>query len=313
MSQAAATAPAERIEEMMIRSAHSNHQRLPVLEVIFDRFALALGPVMKSYCHGVTSEAELVSFSYMSVGEAQDSISPHGLALGINVGPWNGLIGMVIDPKLLFTTMEIMLGGRESSRGLWTPRAFSAIEKRLGQRLCEAVLGELVDTFSQVADLYFEVERTEGSPQALVLAAPNAPCAKIEMKISFEDRGGLLTFLLPHTALEDIRGILAEPFQGGQLGGDSSWRELLTLTLQDTDVTVDAVLHEPHVKLSDVLAWKPGQVIDLGIEQDQEVKVSCSTLDMFSAAVGRRRNGKVALRVTRDFSEKEDLTDVAFD
>ncbi|WP_238372817.1 FliM/FliN family flagellar motor switch protein [Heliomarina baculiformis] len=308
------TSSSERVEELIIRSASTSHQRLPVLEVLFDRFALALGPVMKSYCSGTGAEASLESFEYMSCGAALESLPTDELPLVVSVLPWGAPIGVVIDPKLLFTTLEINLGGRMVSQSNWTPRAYSAIEKRLGIRLCETVLYELTAAFSQVSEIDFEIERAETSPHTMVLAQPAAACIKLVMKIVFEDdRGGVLTFVLPHSSFEEIRHILAQPFRGGQLGGDSSWRELITETLSGTDVTVDAVLHEPEIQLHDILGWKPGQVVDLGIQSDQEVTVSCAELKMFNAAVGHRRNGAVALRVTRDFSEKEEPTDVAFD
>lgn len=303
----------DRIEEQIIRSARSNHQRLPLMEVMFDRFALDLGPVMKSYCSGATAEATLGAFEYMSCGEAQDSLPPSGLAMVSKVLPWESSIGVVLDPNLLFATLEIMLGGRGATQSTWNPRAYSAIEKRLGQRLCQTVLNSLVDAFAQLCEVSFEIERIEGSPQALVLAPPTSPCARITMNISLEDRSGDITFLIPHSAFEEVRPVLAQPFRGGQLGGDSSWRELLTNTLQGTSVTIDALLTEPKLSLTEVLAWQPGQVIDLGIETDHEVTVTCTDLKMFTAAVGRRRNGAVALRITRDYSEKEDPQDVAFD
>ena len=302
----------EPIEEQIIRTARSNHQTLPVLEVIFDRFAMALGPVMKSYCSS-PAEAELLSFEYMDCGDALDSLAPSGLALVGLVHPWQGAFGLVLEPGLLFTTLEIMLGGRTANRSGWTPRAFSAIEKRFALRLSDVVLGALGDAFSRLFEVSFAVDRIEGSPQALVIAPPASPCVKVTMRVTFEDRGGDLIFLIPHTAIEPVRQRLAEPFRGGTLGGDSSWRELLTQTVQGASVTVDAVLHEPSVQLSDILSWRRGQTVDLGLGADPDVTVSVGDLRMFSAAVGRRGNGSVALRVTRDFSEREDPDDVSFD
>ncbi|MFO7804425.1 MAG: FliM/FliN family flagellar motor switch protein, partial [Paracoccaceae bacterium] len=45
---------------------------------------------------------------------------------------------------------------------------------------------------------------------------------------------------------------------------------------------------------------KPGQVLNLGIDTEHEVTVACSGKDMFRAAIGRRRNGSVALRVSAE-------------
>lgn len=304
---------AERIEDEMIRSARSNHQKLPVLEVIFDRFALGLGPMLKAYCAGATADAELEAFEYMSCGEALESLSSQSLAIVTDVQPWDGSIGMVLDPELLFATLEIMLGGRSAAQSFWTPRAFSTIEKRFGQRLCEVALEALTEAFVRLFEVEFKIDRIEGSPQALVLSAPTTPCVKVTMRITLEERGGTMIFLLPQTSFESVRPQLAAPFRGGQLGGDSSWRELLNDSLQDTSVSVNAVLHEPKLQLSDILNWSPGRTIDLGINVDQEVTVACGELKMFTAAIGRRRNGAVALRINRDFSEEEEPKDVAFD
>ena len=64
----------DRVVDQMIRSAKANYQRLPVLEVIVDRFTLALAPVMKAHCAGNTADAALASFTYSTVGEALESL-----------------------------------------------------------------------------------------------------------------------------------------------------------------------------------------------------------------------------------------------
>lgn len=303
----------EPIEERIIRSARSNYQRLPLLEVIFDRFTLALGPTMKAHCAGNSAEAKLESFNYLSCGDALDSLSPDSLAMVAQAQPWEGDIGVILDHELLFTTLQMLLGGRNAANTKWTPRAFSAIERKLGQKLCQVALDTLAEAFSRLCEVQFTIDRIESSPQAMVLAAPSSACAKIVMRIDFEDRGGNMTFLMPQSVFEPIRSILSAPFHGGQLGGDSSWRELLSGKLQQTSLTIDAILHEPSIPLADVLSWKPGTTIQLGVSTDQEVTVACGSMKFFSAAVGRRRNGSVALRVTRDYSEEEEPTDVTFD
>ena len=171
----------------------------------------------------------------------------------------------------------------------------------------------IAEAFARLCEVQFVIDHIESSPQAMVLSAPSGPCVKITMRIDFDGRGGNLMFLFPTTVFESIRSILSAPFHGGQLGGDSSWRDLLSGKLEHTPITIDAVLHEPVIALADILNWKPGVTVPLGITEDQHVTVSCDNLKFFSAAVGRRRNGAVALRVVRDYSEEEEPTDVTFD
>lgn len=292
------------IEEQIIRMASLNYERLPMLEAIFDRFALSLGAILKTYT-GTLSEVSLESFDYMAVGPALDSLGGPSLLLVTEASPWDGRLALSIDPPLLFTTLEIMLGGRSVQAKNWTPRSFTAIEKRLGQKLGEVVLAELVSAFDHVDKVKFNVSHLESSPQNAVLAPPTSASVKIVLKVDFEGRGGSLCFIIPDATLEAVRPQLAQSFFGGQLGGDNGWRSLLTQSIQETDVTVTAVLHEFEANLRDVLEWKPGQTIDLGIDMSQEVAVSCSGRTMFRAAVGRRKNGSVALRVTEDLNDQK--------
>lgn len=303
----------DSIEEQMIRRARSSHQRLPLLEVVVDRFTLALGPMMKTHCAGAAAEATLDSLTYSSTGEAMEALPPHALAMVAQVDPDGGDIGVLVDRELLFAALEIMLGGRTAARTEASPRAFSAIERKFGQRLCQAALNSLSEAFNRVWDVGFAIDRIESSPQAMVLAAPSVPCVTVTMHVDFDGRGGRLIFLFPQPVFEEIRPMLAEPFRGGQIGGDSSWRDLLSDTLQDTSITVDAILCEPSIPMAKVLAWKPGQTIELGVTVDQDVTVSCAELRLFTAAIGRRRNGSLALKVMRDFSQEDEPTDVDFD
>jgi flagellar motor switch protein FliM len=80
--------------------------------------------------------------------------------------------------------------------------------------------------------------------------------------------------------------------------------------ISDTEVLVTARLHEVRVPLQDVLEWKKGQVLDLGIDNDQEVALICSGHDMYLAQTGKRKNGRLALKITDQLKDEEEMTDV---
>ncbi len=304
-SQIAGDAHDDTIEDEIIRVASESYERLPTLEVIFDRFALSLATALKKYTSAMT-EVDLVSVDYMPCGAALESLASPSLLAITGATPWDGQLALAVDPELLFTTLEIMLGGRSAPVKQWTPRSFTAIEKRLGQRLCEAVLKDLSEAFAPFDKVEFAVANLESIPANAVLAPALSACVRIVMNVRFEGRGGALSFVIPNATIEKTRPLLARSFLGGQIGGDSSWRNQLTKSIRGTDVAVIAVLHELKANLRDVLDWAPGQVLDLGIDMTHEVTVSCSGKKMFRAAMGRRKNGSVALRVTEELSKMEE-------
>ncbi|WP_212522776.1 FliM/FliN family flagellar motor switch protein [Actibacterium sp. MT2.3-13A] len=294
------------VEEQIIRMATLSYERLPMMEVIFDRFALSLGGALKSFSAAPT-EVTLDAFEYMSCNEALESLPAPWLVAVSSAKPWEGSLALVIDPDLLFTMLETMLGGRGAEKAGWVPRSFTSIEKRLATRLCEVALRELTEAFANVAEVRFSVDHLENSPHSTVLAPPRSACVKITLDVSVEGRGGKLVLVIPNMTFEPARALLAQTFLGGQIGGDSSWQSLLTESLQDTSVDLVALLHELKLPLAEVLGWRPGDVLDLGIDTEAEVTVNVSGKKMFHAAMGRRRNGSVALRVTRTLNGKDGL------
>ncbi|WP_341212434.1 FliM/FliN family flagellar motor switch protein [uncultured Limimaricola sp.] len=292
------------IEEQIIQMASLSYERLPLLEAIFDRYALALGSAFKTFA-GMPSEAVLTKFDYLPCASALEAIGTPALTAVARAEPWDGRIGVSMSPDLLFSVLEIMLGGRGGSTQEWKPRSFTAIERRFGQRLAEMVLAELEAAFEPAGGVKFRVDHLESSPTNAVLAPPNAPAVRITLKVSLEDRGGTLDFVIPDSTLETVRPMLSQNFPGADLGGDNGWREALGRSISGSEARITAVLHEVRVGLRTVLDWAPGDVIDLGVDMDHEATVSCNGQPMFRAAMGRRKNGAVALRVTDDLGDQE--------
>lgn len=73
------------------------------------------------------------------------------------------------------------------------------------------------------------------------------------------------------------------------------------------------MLGQAVIPLRDVLSWMPGQVLDLGMQVDDPVTISVIGKDIAKAEVGRRKNGKIALKVSDKLYEEEELPDVLLD
>jgi flagellar motor switch protein FliM len=300
------------VEEQIIRRAKLSYERLPMMEVIFERYALSLATAIKTYV-GAIAEATLDSFEYMPCGEALEALDNPALIAVVEPQPWDGAMALLVDPDLLFAVLEILLGGRSTARQTWSPRSFTAIEKRLGQRLFQVILEDLSRAFAQLCEVDFVAAHTETNPKSLVLAPPNTPAVLITMTISIEERSGKIKFVIPNSAFETVRPLLAQSFMGGQLGGDSGWRARMSDAIGETSVTLDAVLRERPVPLAEVLGWRLGAVIDLDITTDEEVTVLCAGRPMLRAAMGRRKNASVALRVTDKLIADEEIANAAGD
>lgn len=305
-----------QVQEEIIRIALRSYERLPLFEVVMDRAVQALGPTLRAALN-VQADVALQAVDYLACGDALAAAPDPGLIALVNAAPWDGALAVTIDPDLLFSALEIMLGAPDAAEAkadtaegpgavAWQPRAFTAIEKRLAGRLVGLALHEVATAFEPLEKVSFAAGAMESGPRDVVLAPVDAACARVTLRIDLNGRGGLMCLIVPHRTLDRVRPLLAQSRTAAQLGSDPGSRALLSQSLNHTPVTLTAVLHERDVTLADVLGWKPGQVLNLGIDSTHEVTVACSGKDMFRAAIGRRKNGSVALRVTAAFEETKE-------
>ncbi|MFG6499291.1 MULTISPECIES: FliM/FliN family flagellar motor switch protein [unclassified Sulfitobacter] len=304
----AASPDALSLEETMIRQARESFQRLPTLEIIIDRLLLALVPDLKSYCT-VAPEIELSSLEYMPYEDAMESIQSPSLIAIANAESWGSQIACVVEPDLLFSVLEIMLGGRRATSQQWKPRGLTAIEQKLGRRLAELSLKGLAHCLHDVSPVQFDIQSLESNPRSVMLAAPRTATVLVRLHMQFEDRSGHMALVLPYGTLDEVSAQLAQPFLGGRSPTDSNARKDMNSQISSTTVTITGVLQQVTIPLHEVLEWKPGQVIDLGMTVDTPVVGMVNAQPMFQAAFGQRSNGALALRVIQSLLPKENQED----
>ncbi|MBN9887109.1 flagellar motor switch protein FliM [Salipiger abyssi] len=300
------------VQELIVERAKYSYARLPMLEVVFDRFSLSLAQVLKSYL-GAMADISLKKIDYLTCQDALENLPDPALIAVTDAESWGGTIATILQPDLLYSILEITFGGRAVPGGARNPRTFTAIEKRVGQGFCEEVLKELSGAFANVAPVSFKIDHLETNPKGLLLAPPTSACVRAVLSIEIEDRSGEMVFVLPNTAFEKVSDVLSQHFTGGQLGGDTGWRLKMTDMLGGTNVAMAAVMCRASIPMRDVLSWVPGQVLDLGMQVDDPVTLCCAGKELARAEVGRRKNGRVALKFMEKLYEEEELPNVLRD
>ncbi|MGH7155365.1 MAG: FliM/FliN family flagellar motor switch protein, partial [Acetobacteraceae bacterium] len=107
-----------------------------------------------------------------------------------------------------------------------------------------------------------------------------------------------------YATLEPVRELLLQQFMGEKFGRDSIWETHLTEELWNTDIELDVVLDEQVMRLSDVMALRPGARIILNAASGSAVQLRCGAVSLFEAKVGRRKN-RVAVRIERELARPQ--------
>ena len=151
-----------------------------------------------------------------------------------------------------------------------------------------------------------ELDRVETDPDAATVAKHNSLCARMKFSIAMAGKTGLLDVVIPYDALEPIRPDLGKIYFGDRGEGQSSWHDLIGGQIERAHMDLEVVLAEESIPIKKIMSWKPGDIIDFGIEEGQDATMSCADEPMFKVSIGKRNNGFVAVQITEELSTQKE-------
>jgi len=274
----------------LINSALVNYERLPMLDIVFDR----LVRLMSTSLRNLTSDNVEVSLDQVSTvrfGDYMNSIPLPAMLSMFKAEEWdnNGL--MVIDSALIYSVVDVLLGGRKGTPAIRVEgRPYTTIETRLIERMSTVVLGDLSSAFDPLSPVSFGLDRMETNPRFAAITQGSNACVLARLRVDMGDRGGRVEILIPYATLEPIRELLLQMFMGEKFGRDSIWETHLTNELYETDVALQAMLGEKILPLDEILSWEPGSTVVFTTRPSDRVEVRCGDFPMFKATMGQKQD-----------------------
>lgn len=272
----------------IVNSALVSYERLPMLEVVFDR----LVRMMSTSLRNLTSdnvEVSIDNIRCVRFGDYLNSIPLPAMLAVFKAEEWDNYGIVTVDSSLIYSIVDVLLGGRRGSNAMRIEgRPYTTIERNLVSRMIHVVLADMSAAFDPVSPVMFRFERLETNPRFATIARPANAAILAELRVDMEDRGGKLELLLPYATLEPVRELLLQMFMGEKFGRDSIWESHLATEMWNTDVSVEAVLDEIQMTLRDVLDFEVGTHVALNATPDSRVKMRCGGIMMFEGRMGRK-------------------------
>lgn len=289
----------------LINSAMVNYERLPMLDIVFDR----LVRLMSTSLRNLTSDNVEVSLDQVSTvrfGDYMNSIPLPAMLSVFKAEEWdnNGLL--VTDSALIYSIVDVLLGGRKGTPAIRVEgRPYTTIETKLVERMVGVTLSDLSSAFDPLSPVSFSLDRMETNPRFATITQSGNACVLARLRVDMGDRGGRVEILIPYATLEPIRELLLQMFMGEKFGRDSIWENHLTQELYKTEVQLSAVLGEMTIPLNEMLSWRVGTQVVFNTQMDDEMELRCGHFPMFKGPVGQRQ-GYIAVRIEKYISPKED-------
>ncbi len=291
----------------LINSAMVNYERLPMLDIVFDR----LVRLMSTSLRNLTSDNVEVSLDQVSTvrfGDYMNSIPLPAMLSVFKAEEWdnNGLL--VTDSALIYSIVDVLLGGRKGESSIRVEgRPYTIIESKLVERMVHVTLADLSSAFDPLSPVSFNLDRVETNPRFATITQTGNACVLARLRIDMGERGGRMEIIIPYATLEPIRALLLQQFMGEKFGRDSIWETHLTHELYKTDVQLQAILGEVAVPLGEMLEWKPGDQVFFNTTTKDHLELRCGDFPMYKGPVGQRQ-GNIAVRI-ETYLEPEEKSD----
>src|SRR5476649_906071 len=280
----------------IINSALVSYERLPMLEIVFDRLVRLMTTSLRNFTSD-NVEVSLDNISSIRFGDYLNSIPLPAILSVFRAEELDNYGLLTVDSNLIYSIVDVLLGGRRGTAAMRIEgRPYTTIERALVQRMVEVVLHDAKLAFEPLTKVTFNLDRLETNPRFAAIARPANAAILVKLRIDMEDRGGRIELLLPYATLEPIRKMLLQQFMGEKFGRDNIWESHLASELWTTQVEVRAVLDEQQIPLGDVLNFKKGDTLWLNATADSLIELRAGNIALTHGRMGRR-NHHIAVRV----------------
>ena len=282
--------------QAILSSALVSYERLPMLEVVFDRLVRLMSTSLRNFTSD-NVEVSLDNIASIRFGDYLNSIPLPAMLSVFKAEEWDNFGLITVDSSLIYSIVDVLLGGRRGTATMRIEcRPYTTIERSLVERMVHVMLGDLSAAFEPLSPVTFRFDRLETNPRFATISRPSNAAIVTRLRIDMEDRGGRLELLLPYATLEPVRELLLQMFMGEKFGRDSIWETHLAEELWMTEVDLEAVIDEQTMRLSDVFDLKIGSLIMFSATPDSLVSLRCGNVPMYTGKMGRKGN-QIAIRI----------------
>src|SRR5215216_702188 len=282
----------------IIDSAMVSYERLPMLEIVFDRLVRLMTTSLRNFTSD-NVEVSLDRITSVRFGDYLNSIPLPAILSVFTAEEWDNFGLFTVDSSLIYSIIDVLLGGRRGQNAIRIEgRPYTTIETSLVKRMVEVVLADAEQAFRPLSPVHFNIDRLETNPRFAAITRPANAAILVRLRIDMEDRGGNIELLLPYATIEPIRDVLLQMFMGEKFGRDQVWEGHLATEIGQATIAVEAVLYEAELPLRQLMKLDVGDTLTLDLKPDALVTVRCGDVALTEGRMGRVGD-KVAVRVIK--------------
>ena len=139
----------------IINSALVSYERLPMLEIVFDRLVRLMTTSLRNFTSD-NVEVSLDSITSIRFGDYLNSIPLPAILAVFHAEELDNYGLFTVDSNLIYSIVDVLLGGRRGSSAMRIEgRPYTTIERTLVQRMIEVIMQDMRAAFEPLAPVNF--------------------------------------------------------------------------------------------------------------------------------------------------------------
>src|SRR4051794_10160717 len=140
----------------IIDSALVSYERLPMLEIVFDRLVRLMTTSLRNFTSD-NVEVSIDNITSIRFGDYLNSIPLPAMLSVVKADEWDNSCLLTVDSALIYSIVDVLLGGRRGTAAMRIEgRPYTTIERNLVERLVGVVLGDLSAAFEPLSPVNFK-------------------------------------------------------------------------------------------------------------------------------------------------------------
>ncbi len=286
------------------RPERVSKDQMRALEALHEGFGRNFGAAISGYLRTII-EVSVAHIEQLTYSEFIHSLPNPTCFNLLKAEQLDGQLCLEISPLIIYPIVDRLLGG--SNAELFIPqRPLTQIEQRLVQRITDRATQHLSEAWSNLTPMTFRVDDFESNPQLVQIVPPNETVVVVGFELKMGNRAGTMSLCIPYNVIEPIMGMLAAQnwFSYQRKGGHEDHLRKLTKNVSNAPVEVRAFLAQTTIKLKDLMALQPGDVITTDKDISRDALIQVEGKNKFLAQVGEFR-GNRAIKVVRVIQQPE--------
>src|SRR5438552_5987549 len=156
----------------IIDSAMVSYERLPMLEIVFDRLVRLMTTSLRNFTSD-NVEVSLDRINSVRFGDYLNSIPLPAILAVFKAEEWDNFGLITVNSSLIYSIIDVLLGGRRGQTTLRVEgRPYTTIESNRANRWIEVVLADAEQAFRPLSPVTFSIDRLETNPRFAAISRP---------------------------------------------------------------------------------------------------------------------------------------------